>query len=371
MGGWKRDRATNQEGLTYAGLLMFGRERSILDAFPHYHLDYQERFSSDPDQRWDYRLTLDGKWEPNLFNFYYRVYNRLVNDLDVPFKLDKDATRREETHVHQGIREALVNTLIHADHLSTKSLVIIKSKQGFIFSNPGRLRIPIDVLYQGGQSDPRNPKLQKMFQMLGLGEKAGSGFRKILRAWKEQQWFIPFVSEKLDIEVTSLLLPMVSFIPENIEKELKEIVGNNYYNLTELERIILVITHKFGEVSNTDIQRYRKEHPTDISKCLKGLVDHGCLEKSGHGKGTRYNLPNQGQLDLFSLLNNSEHNKLSSEHNQPSSEHNEPNSEHNPEKELIDIATPVREKKRVSRELMITTIFNLCSNGYINLKTLH
>ncbi|WP_293133347.1 hypothetical protein [Okeania sp. SIO3I5] len=115
LGGWKRDRDTNKEGLTHAGLLMFGRERTILDAFPYYHLDYQERFSSDPDQRLDYRLTLDGRWEPNLFNFYYRVYSRLVKDLDVPFQLDKNATRREETHVHQGIREALANTLIHAD----------------------------------------------------------------------------------------------------------------------------------------------------------------------------------------------------------------------------------------------------------------
>jgi ATP-dependent DNA helicase RecG len=85
LGGWRRDRSTSTEGLTLAGLLMFGRERSILDGLPHYQLDYQERFSDDPETRWTYRLTLDGRWEPNLFNFYYRVYGRLVNDLDVPF----------------------------------------------------------------------------------------------------------------------------------------------------------------------------------------------------------------------------------------------------------------------------------------------
>lgn len=118
LGGWRRHRATDQEGLTVAGLLMFGRERSILDALPHYQLDYQERLSDDPETRWTYRVTLDGKWEPNLFNFYYRVYGRLVNDLDVPFQLDGDAVRRGETHVHEALREALVNTLIHAEHQS-------------------------------------------------------------------------------------------------------------------------------------------------------------------------------------------------------------------------------------------------------------
>ncbi len=70
LGGWRRDRNTGKEGLTLAGLLMFGRERSILDALPHYQLDYQERLSDDSETRWTYRLTLDGKWEPNLFNFH-------------------------------------------------------------------------------------------------------------------------------------------------------------------------------------------------------------------------------------------------------------------------------------------------------------
>ncbi|WP_049802548.1 hypothetical protein [Gloeothece verrucosa] len=120
---------------------MFGRERSIQDAIRHYHLDYQEILSDDPEQRWTYRVTLDGKWEANLFNFYYRVYQRLVSDLNVPFQLDKDAVRKEETHVHEALREALVNTLIHADHSSTRSLKIIKYKDLFIFSNPGRLKI--------------------------------------------------------------------------------------------------------------------------------------------------------------------------------------------------------------------------------------
>jgi ATP-dependent DNA helicase RecG len=106
LGGWRRDRLTNQEGITVAGLLMFGRERSILDALPHYQLDYREKLSDNPEERWAYRLTLDGKWEPNLFNFYYRVYGRLVSDLTVPFKLDKDAVRLGETHIHEALREA-------------------------------------------------------------------------------------------------------------------------------------------------------------------------------------------------------------------------------------------------------------------------
>jgi ATP-dependent DNA helicase RecG len=74
LGGWRRDRKTGQEGLTLAGLFMFGKEQSILDAFPHYHLDYQEHLSDDPEVRWTFRLTLDGRWEGNIFNFYALLF---------------------------------------------------------------------------------------------------------------------------------------------------------------------------------------------------------------------------------------------------------------------------------------------------------
>jgi ATP-dependent DNA helicase RecG len=416
LGGWKRDRKTGKEGLTIAGLLMFGRERSILDAFSHYQLDYQEHLSNDPEERWTYRLTLDGKWEPNLFNFYYRVYLRLVDNLDVPFKLDKDSVRKGETHVHEALREALVNTLIHADHQSSRPIKIIKELDCFHFSNPGFLRIPLESLYKGGISDPRNPNLQKMFQMLGLGEKAGSGFQKILRAWEEQQWFIPLVSEKSDIGVTKVTLQMMSFIPEDVEREIKKIVGDDYCNLTELDCIIFALAHQFGEISNFDIQRYRKEHPRDISEHLRSLVQNGWLSQAGRGRGTRYTLLNNqfSQPSLFSssehlpdssehLPDSSEHLPDSSEHLPDSSEHLPDSSEHLPDssehlldssehlpdssehlpdssEHLLDssehyerlkkIAEPIREKGSVKKELVEDVILQLCCEQYLLLRTL-
>jgi ATP-dependent DNA helicase RecG len=39
---------------------MFGKETSIFEAFPHFHLDYQEKFSDDIDVRWTHRITGDG-----------------------------------------------------------------------------------------------------------------------------------------------------------------------------------------------------------------------------------------------------------------------------------------------------------------------
>jgi len=65
----------------------------------------------------------------------------------------------------------------------------------------------------------------KMFQLLGLGEKSGSGMPKILRAWREQSWLTPLVSEKLDLDMTLMTLPIISMIPEEIDQEIKAIVA--------------------------------------------------------------------------------------------------------------------------------------------------
>lgn len=370
LGALRRDRRSGAEGITLAGLLMFGSERSLLDALPNYHLDYQEQLSADPEERWTYRLTLDGKWAPNLFNFYYRVYPRLVDGLNVPFKLDKSATRLEETHVHEALREALVNALIHADHSSSRPLNVIKRPDAFIFMNPGRLRIPREQLYRGGVTDPRNPNLQKMFQMLGLGEKAGSGFQKILRAWREQHWLIPAVADNASLEMTRVWLPVVSMVPADVEQELRALVGDAYASIDELGHTVLMLVHRFGEIGNDDIQTYRREHPRDIGDCLKRFVQAGWLEKGGHGRGTRYRLARQTSTDLFMGHPAS---KQGSEHSGSNSEHLPTDSEHlglEDEARLWDLGAPVRGKSKVSKELMTKVILAICSEHWLSLRTL-
>ncbi|MCM1982131.1 AlbA family DNA-binding domain-containing protein [Lyngbya confervoides] len=90
IGGWRRDRRSCQEGLTFAGLLMFGKDEAIREAAPQYQIDYREILSA------------------------------------VPFQLDSDLFRKGETIVHEAIREALVNAIIHADYQGIGGVVILK-----------------------------------------------------------------------------------------------------------------------------------------------------------------------------------------------------------------------------------------------------
>ena len=81
----------------------------------------------------------DGTWNANLFQFYLRVITKLYDGLKVPFALDEGQYRSSEGPVHEAVREALVNALVHADLLGKTGIRIIKHRSGFEFVNPGLL----------------------------------------------------------------------------------------------------------------------------------------------------------------------------------------------------------------------------------------
>ena len=124
IGAWRKDRESGIEGLTAAGLLMFGTHPVIQEAFPFYMLDYQERPEAKTERRWVDRITLDGTWSGNVYDFYRKVYPKLVENLKVPFELEGDQ-RKDETPAHEALREALCNVLVHADYSDRCSLLVV------------------------------------------------------------------------------------------------------------------------------------------------------------------------------------------------------------------------------------------------------
>lgn len=189
---------------TAAGLLMFGYENEIAQEFPQYFLDYQERQSAAT--RWTNRIvSSSGEWSGNLFDFFFSVAAELLVSLPKPFRL-RGMTRVDDTPVHVVVREALLNTLVNADYYGPRGVVVVKSRQGFSFSNPGDFRIPIGEAVSGGVSDPRNGTILKMFALLNLGERAGSGLPAVFARWEEAYGERPTLSERHAPDRTTLEL---------------------------------------------------------------------------------------------------------------------------------------------------------------------
>ena len=292
IGAWTRDRESSKEGLTLAGLLMFGKLRSILEAVPHFVLDYQERQDNGNDTRWVDRVTLDGTWSGNLFDFYRIIINKLYRDLKIPFRLE-NMKRIDETRVHEAIREALVNTLIHADYTGHVPTLVVKIPDMLMFRNPGMMRLPMEDVLRGGISDCRNRNLQKMFQLIGLGEQAGSGIPKIFRNWGEQFWRAPELSEELDPDRTQLAMRMVSLLPKGTLEELDQRFGHGFRKLSELQKLALSTVAIEGKVTHSRLKSMSSAHRHDITLALSALVKEGYLESSGVSKGTFYFFPGE------------------------------------------------------------------------------
>ena len=302
LGGYRKDRETGEEGFTVAGLLMFGKSESITDVecTPNFFPDYREHLTEDENVRWTNRICADGTWEANLFNFYQRVLPRLQSVLPKPFKLEGNI-RKEETPAHIAVREALINLCVHADYTEDASLVVRHNTNAFVFSNPGTMLVSKEQYYSGGESVCRNKSLQKMFSMLGVAEKAGSGTDKILKGWKESNWRAPIIDEHQNPDKIELIMPMESLLSENTKSRLEEIFGRLVSTLEHDVLSVLALACDEGSVTNERLRYSLNLHKEEIAALLKQMCQKRLLVAQGHGRGMRYYLPEDNHNDLFAL----------------------------------------------------------------------
>jgi predicted HTH transcriptional regulator len=369
LGGWARDRANGWEGITLAGLLMFGRQRSILDRLPHFQLDYRHLppSATPGTPRWLDRVTLDGTWSGNLFDFFRKVISKLRDGLSVPFLLGPDLFRRDESPQHEALREAMVNALIHADYLASGGVRIFRLSNGFEFNNPGLLRLPAEQIRAGGKSDCRNPSLQQMFQMIGAGEKAGSGFPKILQAWREQHWRAPALEENTEQEEVCLRLPTISLFPPEVTEEMERRFPKRLARLDETGRLAIATAILEGRVSNERLQELTDKHPRDIAFLLKRLVEERFLVGNDKRRWSSYALvpisPASGLVDAQHKEESSPHKDPSSPHKEESSPHKNPSSPHNGASPAV--VEEVRKHKRSAPDKVEAAILVVCTDQFV------
>ena len=179
----------------------------------------------DPTIRWTDRLQSgSGDWTGNLFDFFFRVYSRMTKDLKVPFRLE-GITRIDDTPVHKALREALANCLVNTDFFVPRGIVIKKDADTIILENPGYIRTGKEQMLKGGISDPRNKALMKMFNLIGIGERAGSGVPDIYAVWDSQGWRKPIVKEEYTPDRTILILPFTEKQAEKTSRKASEIAA--------------------------------------------------------------------------------------------------------------------------------------------------
>ena len=288
---YRVDRQSKKEGLTLAGVLMFGKTEAIRDpeCAPKFFPDYREVLTQDPEIRWTDRLYPDGTWEANLFQFYLQVWPRISAGLPRPFQLN-NGQRKDETPAHIALREAFINSLVHADYSAPGSLLSIRRIDGFQFTNPGTLLVSVRQYYEGGVSICRNTSLQKMFSMIGGAEQAGSGADKIVKGWESAQWQRPYLEIQDQPDRVTLELEMQSILSNQARERLQEAFGEQADALYGERLTVLSIVAMEGNVNHKGLRHRIDMHASDLSALLKHLCQDGFLISKGWGSGTTYSL---------------------------------------------------------------------------------
>lgn len=216
---------------TIAGLLFFGEAYRITEVFANYFLDYREE-SEAKSVRWLFRTHSDER----------------------------------------------------------RGVVVVKKGKEITISNPGTIRITKEEFYAGGNSDPRNPNILKMFGFVNVGERAGSGVDKIMTAWKEQNWKKPEFdfSVRADRVTLKLEVGQVVYIPGAADLRVEE---QKTSLLSEKEEAILHYIFERGSISTgkaAEVCGYKSR--TSARKVIDEMVEKGYIVKNGKGASVRYSI---------------------------------------------------------------------------------
>lgn len=269
-----KNRETGKEEITLGGLLMFGKTNSITQFLPHFHLEYIDK-SDENDERWSDRVIFDTTWGANnIYNFFNVVMSKLEANVKTPFKLKADnLTRDESSPFKKALREAFVNTLIHADYEFPAGIIITRLKDKYIFTNPGTLRISReDILSGKAHSDARNRKLMELFRFIKFSEQAGSGMKEILKAVNELGLMMPDIEEK-NGKIT-FILPDTKILSHD--------------NLTEKEKIIMAYVLENESIQKGKVREIFEINDYQARKILNTLIEKSYLIPIGERRGVKY-----------------------------------------------------------------------------------
>lgn len=175
-----------------------------------------------------------------------------------------------------ALREALANSLIHADYFSEKAIRIEAYRGFYIFENPGEMKITIEEFIRGGDSQPRNNTITNLFRRAGLCERAGTGGPKIIQSATKNKFKMPditSVDEKTCVKIWKIDLAEAHPNLNQHEKSIYKCIMKTGYSISSLEI-----------QNNTSLSRYY------VTEGIKSLMEKNLIIQEGKGRSTKYAL---------------------------------------------------------------------------------
>lgn len=167
-----RDFRTGEQGITLAGILLFGRHETILSLLPAFKTDAILR--RENVDRYDDRDDI----RTNLIDSYDRLVDFGEKHLNDPFYLEGDQRVSLRGRI---LREVVANLLIHREFTSAFPAKLVIERGRFFTENSNRPHGHGLIDPQHFSPFPKNPTIARVFKEIGRADELGSGVRNLFR----------------------------------------------------------------------------------------------------------------------------------------------------------------------------------------------
>ena len=142
--------------------------------------------------------------------------------------------------------------------------------------------VSVEDFFEGGHSICRNSALHKMFEMIGGGERAGSGADTIKKGWADNKWPVPEIKEHFGqnddrVELTFRLVQSTSSPGKGTESRQKSRLKSGQ-KIVELMR-------KNPSITIAELVAELGMSRSGVNKQIAKLKAEGVIEREGADKG--------------------------------------------------------------------------------------
>ena len=274
---YMKDSNSGKEGITLAGILLFGKDTTIHEALGYYKTDALLRVKNI--ERYDDRDDI----RTNLIESYDRLLAFVRKHTDDRFYLE--GSQRIDVRMKIA-REVCANLLMHREFSNPFPARLIITKDNLFTQNANKSRNVGYIDLSNYTPYPKNPKIAAVFKEIGLADELGSGMQKIYKYTKIYSNSNPIIKEGDVYEVT---------IPLN-EPDIKDETCEKKANEKGLKTIILDFIKEHNGVSRKEIneyvypmlngdEKYKKEKVRNVIDYLKNIEN---IKNTGTRKNSNW-----------------------------------------------------------------------------------
>lgn len=271
-----KDEMTQDEGITIAGILIFGKDSTIMSVLPQHKTD--AIFRVENIDRYDDREVII----TNLIETYDRLIEFGHKHLSDPFVLEgvNSVSARDKI-----LREIFSNFLAHRDYSSGYVAKFVIEREKMFTENANRSNGSGALKLSSFEPYAKNPPISKVFREISLADELGSGMRNTYKYTKLYSGGEP---EFIEGDVFRTIIPLnevsVGVVGPNVQDVAQDVARYVARDVAQEKNFEEYILNKIRENNKITRATMAAELGVSIKTVERKIKNMPYVEYHGRGK---------------------------------------------------------------------------------------